>query len=421
MKELFSFFPIRHRGELDPVCEDWGFERYGWFPKVSLNMAENLLAHGDPKARALNGIHESGRRDSLTYGELRDLVGEAPTPPRGVPEGGEISWPPICPTSPRPSSLALRPPPWGRPSLPSPAILAHGPSWNALRVSRPTVLVAALGYEYKGLYHDCREAIARASSDIPSLKKVILVDFLGRRPKIQSIPKACPWESFLDDGGKGVSFLEAPFAHPLYILYSSGTTGPPKAIVHSQGGTLLQHIKELGLHTDMGTSKHLFYFTTCSWMMWHWSLSALFFGGTITLYEGSPNYPSVGEFFSLIEREDIHIFGTSPKFLSALRAQGGPPPGARSSLETILSTGAPLTPDIFDFVYGEIKEDVHLASISGGSDIIGCFVLGNLLEDLRRGEIQGPGLGMDVDSFDGEGHSLRGQRGELVCKRSFPL
>lgn len=419
-RELFSFFPIHHSGDSGCICEDWGFDHYGWFPRVRLNFAKNLLAQGIPEARALRFIHERPNLNrSLTYRELREAVGQFQRPLGQYLGEGEV--------------LALY-----MPNIPETVIATLGASslgaitttiscdfgpqalGQRLGVSKPTVLVAAVGYEYGGVYYDCCKTIEEICGRTPSLKKVILVDFLNARPDTSSIPMASSWEDFLDDNLGDPSFVDLSFNHPLYILYSSGTTGPPKAIVHSQGGTLLQHIKELGLHGDIGASKNLFYFTTCGWMMWHWSVSALFFGGTVTLYEGSPGYPSVRDFFALVEKEGINVFGTSPKFLTALQRTGKLNRNEGESLETILSTGAPLSPEIFDFVYGKIKEDIHLASISGGTDIISCFVLGNPLEGVRRGEIQGPGLGMDVDCFDSQGQSLLGKKGELVCKKSFP-
>lgn len=218
-----------------------------------------------------------------------------------------------------------------------------------------------------------------------------------------------------------LTFTDLPFSHPLYIMYSSGTTGKPKCIVHSQGGTLLQHIKELGLHSDLKREKTMMFFTTCGWMMWNWFVSSLYFGSKIILYEGSPAYPSPKDYFEIINREGIHIFGTSPKFLKALEDVGTVfPENHFPTLETILSTGSPLLPEQYDFVYNKIKSDVLLASISGGTDILGCFMLGNPMMPVYRGEIQCLGLGMDVLAFDDMGKPVTESEGELVCVSSFP-
>ena len=219
---------------------------------------------------------------------------------------------------------------------------------------------------------------------------------------------------------KELKFVRVPFKSPLYIMYSSGTTGKPKCIVHSVGGTLLQHIKELGLHCDFNSNKTIFYFTTCAWMMWNWLVSGLFFGGTVCLFEGSPKFPSVKHFFEIINRHKINIFGTSPKFLQMLKELDYNNDLNLPTLETILSTGAPLSNELFEFVYHKIKSDVMLSSIAGGTDILSCFVLGNPMLPVYSGEISCIGLGMDVVAFDDKGKTVVGEQGELVCRQSFP-
>ncbi len=418
-KELFSFFSIDYEGELDPVRKGHDFKTYGWFPRVRLNFAKNLLSHGRPENTALNFIHESGLKKEISYRELSDLVGKFQRPLRKFIKKGDVlaSYMPNIPET----VISML----GAGSLGA-VFTSASSDYGAVGVLDrfkqvgPKVLVAACGYEYNGKYFDNLEIIKTLEATICCIQKIIVVDFLKKRPSIDHIPKSVFWEDFLDHSRKGPEFVNTEFSHPLYIVYSSGTTGMPKCIVHTQGGVLLQHVKELGLHTGLTEEKQIFYFTTCGWMMWNWLVSSLFFGSKVLLYDGSPSYPGLGRFFSMIDRERITIFGTSPKFLRVLEKTVGNVNSDLSSLETILSTGSPLLPEQFDYVYRNIKEDIHLASISGGTDIIGCFALGNPMESVRRGEIQCPGLGMDVDCFDENGRSVRDVIGELVCKTPFP-
>ena len=290
---------------------------------------------------------------------------------------------------------------------------------DRFKQSKPKVLVAAISYEYNGKVFNQMEKIREIAKKLPDLQNIILVDFLKKEEITEDIPKAISWEKAISIPEK-LAFHPVGFNSPQYIMYSSGTTGKPKCIVHSVGGTLLQHLKEHSLHTGVSREKNLFYFTTCGWMMWNWLVSGLYFGGKITLYEGSPGLPSIDDFFKIIERQKINIFGTSPKFLKALEDSGYNKNLELASLQTILSTGAPLLDEQFDFIYQKIKGDIQVASITGGTDIIGCFMLGNPILPVYRGEIQSIGLGMDVDCFDDEGNSLIDTEGELVCKQSFP-
>ena len=253
--------------------------------------------------------------------------------------------------------------------------------------SKPKVLVTVSSYQYNGKTISLVDRIKQIKKSVPSIEEVIVVDFLGTNEEHE-------FTKWLDikKNNEPIEYRKCKFSDPLYIMYSSGTTGKPKCIVHSIGGTLLQHIKEHGLHGNMSAEKNVFFFTTCGWMMWNWLVSGLFFGGTITLYEGSPSYPSFGEYLDIINRGEINFFGTSPKFLKALEDSNAEIPERFPTLESVMSTGAPLMNEQFHFIHQKIKK-VHIASICGGTDIIGCFMLGNPNLPVVAGEIQCLGLG----------------------------
>lgn len=419
-KELISFYPLQYEGSLEPVNTDGGFDSYGWFPNVKLNFAENLLHKGHNKQVALNFVHESGLKSQLCYAELRKKTAQLQEFLKPHLKPGDV--------------LAAYMPHLPETIISMLAAAATGATFTStssdfgaegvvdrFSQSKPKVLVAATHYSYNGKIFDQIPKLKQILKQLPSVQQVILVDFLNQNPSLQDLPQAVMWPRALENSAETPLYYKQNFSAPLYIMYSSGTTGKPKCIVHSVGGTLLQHIKELGLHTDLTEKKNIFYFTTCGWMMWNWLVSSLYFGSTLTLYEGSPAYPSVLDFFDIINQEKIHIFGTSPKFLKALEDQW--PADFKKdfpTLETILSTGAPLLPEQFDFLYQKVKADMQVSSISGGTDIIGCFMLGNPLLPVDRGEIQCLGLGMDVACYNDQGQELIDQEGELVCKKSFP-
>jgi acetoacetyl-CoA synthetase len=287
----------------------------------------------------------------------------------------------------------------------------------------PKVFFTTDGYVYAGKEITLTDKLPTILAGLPTVKVTIVVPLIGKGTEVAAGLGAKTLDSVLAPyAARPLAFTRLPFAHPLYILFSSGTTGIPKCIVHSAGGTLIQHLKEHRLHSSIGRDDRVFYFTTLGWMMWNWLASALASEATVVLFDGSPFHPSPGVLFEYAEEERITFFGTSAKFVDALKKADYRAAAAHdlASLRTIASTGSPLAAESFDFVYEAIKWDVHLASISGGTDIVSCFVLGVPTEPVWRGEIQGPGLGMAVDVFDDDGRPLREGKGELVCTKPFP-
>ncbi|HWV09643.1 MAG TPA: acetoacetate--CoA ligase, partial [Pseudomonas sp.] len=285
------------------------------------------------------------------------------------------------------------------------------------------VLIAAACYRYAGKNLDLTGKLNEILERLPSLQQLIVVPYARQEAHttdFESVASINLWQDFYQPGGEP-QFTQVPFDHPLYILYSSGTTGVPKCIVHGAGGTLLQHVKELGLHTDLSADDTLFYYTTCGWMMWNWLVSGLALGATLVLFDGSPFHPGAERLIDLIDAERISIFGTSAKFIAALEKAGAKPRETHKleRLKAILSTGSPLAHESFEYVYRDIKADLCLSSISGGTDIVSCFALGNPTLPVWRGELQCKGLGMDVQVWNDDGQAVHGEKGELVCARHF--
>ena len=415
---LISFYKIKFSGNLNPALVDDNFKTYSWYNNVLLNFSENLLLKGDPKNCALSFIHESGLRRQITYQELRLTVGSLSHFLTNIMSCGDVLAA-YMPNIPETVMAMLAANSFGGVFTSTSCDFGIEGVLDRFTQSKPKVLIAAVGYEYNGKYFDLHARLIEIEKRLPSLQKIILVDFLGRGINLDGFTKAVTFSDAIKESAE-LRFTQLPFSHPLYIMYSSGTTGKPKCIVHSQGGTLLGHVKELGLHTDLTRDKTIFFFTTCGWMMWNWLVSSLFFGSKVILYEGSPTLPSPEHYFKIIDRESISIFGTSPKFLKALEDTNAQFNSEFKTLETILSTGSPLLPEQYDYVYSKIKKDVMLASISGGTDIVGCFMLGNPTMPVYLGEIQSLGLALDIAALNDAGTSVIDLEGELVCRQTFP-
>jgi acetoacetyl-CoA synthetase len=391
----------------------------GWFAGATLNYAEHLLRFDGERAAIVFSGEDGGRRE-ISFDALRQAVADVAAALRetGVEKGDRVAgFLPNCPEA----IIAML------------AATSLGAVWSSCSpdfgvngvVDRfgqiePKILFATNGYFYNGKRIDSMPVVAGIVDAIPSVERTVIVPFLADADAPADFRGAIDWSDFAIKGST-LEFLPVEFDHPLFIMYSSGTTGVPKCIVHGHGGTLLQHLKEHVLHTDIATDDKLFYFTTCGWMMWNWLVSGLASGATLILYDGSPFFDDGHVLWKLAERERITVFGTSAKYISALEKAGVRPKDhyELSDLRAVLSTGSPLAPESFDFVYDAIG-NVLLASIAGGTDILSCFVLGNPLLPVRRGEIQCRGLGMAVAVFDDEGNALTGEQGELVCTRPFP-
>jgi acetoacetyl-CoA synthetase len=392
-----------------------------WFPAARLNYAENLLRRRDNHT-ALIGVLENGERSSVSYRELHQRVAGLATALTndGVGLGDRVAGylPNVIDTVVAMLATSSIGAMWSScsPDFGHPGLL------DRFGQIEPKVLFTADGYYYNGKRHDSLARIAAALPELPSVIRVVVIPVVGDSPAIGSIESAVILRDYIDPAATECRFERLPFDHPLFIMYSSGTTGRPKCIVHSAGGALLEHQKEHLLHTDIGPDDIFFYYTTCGWMMWNWLVSGLACGSTVVLYDGAPGYRDPDSLMRLIEQERLTVFGTSAKYIS-MREKENARPGKRydlGSLQTLLSTGSPLAPESFHYVYKHIKQDVLLSSIAGGTDILGAFASGNPCLPVYAGELQCLGLGMAVDVADDQGQSIRQQKGELICRRSFP-
>ncbi len=391
-----------------------------WFSGSELSFPEHVLRYSGERA-AIIFRGENGARSELSFDELRQAVADVAQGLRsaGVVKGDRVAgYLPNCPEA----IIAML------------AATSIGAIWSSCSPDfgingvvdrfgqiKPKVLFCADGYFYNGKRHDSLESVKGVLDVIESIEHTVVVPFSSDDFDIADLRGAVHWQDFAVNDAK-LEFMQVEFDHPLYIMYSSGTTGIPKCIVHGVGGTLLQHLKEHAIHIDIGPDDRLFYFTTCGWMMWNWLVSGLASGATLILYDGSPFFDDGNILWQIADDESMTVFGTGAKYISALEKAGVRPKDkfALSDLRAVLSTGSPLAPESFDFVYDAIKDDVQLSSISGGTDIISCFATGNPILPVRRGELQCRALAMAVEIFDEDGNSVINENGELVCTKPFP-
>jgi len=421
---IVDFFDIRFHDQPDAVLQEGPqMPSAQWFPGATLNFADHLLRRRDD-AVAVIAIAENGQREQLTWAELAEHVAgfQNSLKAAGVGVGDRVAacmpntWQTLVAMLGTTSLGAI----W---SCSSPDFGTQGVIDRFGQIE-PKVLVTCAGYRYAGKEIDQTAKINEILERLPSLQELIVVPYARSQAHARDFhapANVTLWDDFYEAGGEP-DFVPVPFAHPLYILYSSGTTGVPKCIIHSTGGVLLQHVKEHGLHADLGAGDRLFYYTTCGWMMWNWLVSALAVGSAVVLYDGSPFHPEPERLIDLIDDERISAFGTSPKFLATLENSGIKPRQTHdlNSLKTLLCTGSALSPQSYDFVYRDLKPDLCLASMSGGTDIVSCFVIGNPLLPVRRGEMQGKSLGMAIEVWNDDGQPVIAEKGELVCTRHFP-
>ena len=421
-KGMFDFAGIHATKAATAVETGSGMLSTKWFPGLEFNFAAHLLRFNDDRV-AIEAEDELGRTRSITYRELSDQVARCAAALRdtGVKRGDRVGG--FLPNIPEAVVAML-------------AAASLGAVWSSCSPDfgidgvfdrfgqiAPKVLFAADAYSYNGKTIDSMDRVRGIVTKIPSIEHVVIVPFIYPSPDLSGLRRANLWVEFLaTEGGQSPPYVAVPFDHPLYIMYSSGTTGIPKCIVHGQGGTLLQHMKELMLHCDLRRDDTIFYFTTCGWMMWNWLVSSLGVGATVVLYEGSPTYPDADHLWRMADRLGITVFGTSAKYIAACEKLGLRPGSQHnlSKLRAVLSTGSPLTIENFRWVYDNVKRDLQLSSICGGTDIISCFMLGNPMLPVYAGEIQSLGLGMDVQAFNDDGKPVIGQKGELVCSSPFP-
>ncbi len=419
---FFNFSDILYSKNFNMVVDDKSkMPGAKWFQGTKLNFSENLLKYRDDRT-AIIFRGENRKERHISFRELYNKTHEIAEGLRkiGVTKGDRIGA--FMPNIPETIIAML-------------ATASIGAIWSSSspdfgikgvldRFSQiePKVIFSIDGYLYSGKRFDSQEKLLGILSQLPSVEKVIMINFTGHLDMSKMPDYSITWDDLAQPVTGEMTFEQLPFDHPLYIMYSSGTTGLPKSIVHSAGGTLIQHLKELVLHCDVKKDDRVFYFTTCGWMMWNWFISSLATGATIVCFDGNPFYPRPDALINMADDLNLTLFGTSAKYLASLESAGVKPNEISDFpyLRAITSTGSPLSDESFEYVYRDWKTDVQLSSIAGGTDIISCFVLGNPMLPVYKGEIQCSGLGMNIDSFDENGNSIREDKGELVCKSPFP-
>ena len=420
---LWEFVQIKASAPYTEVVDDpTRMPGAKWFVGASLNFAENLLRYRDDRT-ALIFKGESLPSTRTSYAQLYEEVARvaASLKAAGIKPGERVVG--FIPNMPQAIVAML-------------AATSLGAVWSSCSPDfgikgvldrfgqiKPKILFTANGYWFKGKAMDCLERISGILKELPSIEKVVVIPYTEAEPDIRNIPNAVHYRDFRASGPvPEITFAQLPFDHPLYIMYSSGTTGLPKCMVQSAGGILLHHLKEHVLHVDLKRNDVLFYFTTCGWMMWNWLVSGLASGATLVLFDGNPFHPQPGALWEMAQDEKITVFGTSAGYISALQNTGVIPRKTYdlSPLRAVLSTGSPLAVEGFEFIYDAVKSNMQLASISGGSDLNGCFALGNPMGPVYSGELQCRGLAMKVEAFDSDGKPVIGQQGELVCTAPFP-
>jgi len=420
--EMWRFAGIKASKEYQQVVDDpTKMPGAQWFTQSRLNFAENLLRYRDEKTALIFRGEDSVRR-ILTYKELYAATAKLAAALRqaGIVAGDRVVG--FMPNMPE-SIIAML------------AATSIGAIWSSCSPdfgikgvldrfgqTRPRILFTADGYFFKGKALDSLAKISEIIKQIPSIEKIIIIPYTMEAPDLSNLPGAIHFNDFIGNDSDKIEFAQLPFEHPLYIMYSSGTTGLPKCMVQSAGGVLLHQLKELLLHTDLKRDDTIFYFTTCGWMMWNWLTTSLAVGATLVLYDGNPFYPGPDALWRMAQDEKITVFGTSAGYIAALKNTGVKPAQQfnLAPLKALLSTGSPLSKEDFHFIYEEVKEDMQLASISGGSDLNGCFALGNPMGPVYEGELQCRGLGMKVFAYDENGTPVIGKQGELVCTAPFP-
>jgi acetoacetyl-CoA synthetase len=420
---MWEFAEIKASRGYDQVADDVRkMPGAKWFSGARLNFAENLLRYRDDRpAFIFRG--EARKRAQLTYAELHKEVARLARSLRdlGLKPGDRVAA--YMPNMMETAVAMLAATSLGAVWSSCATDMGAQAALDRLGQIEPKVLFTVDGYYYKGKSFGSLGNAAEIAGGIPSLEKVVVADYIGGSGDLSSVPRGVRWGDFVSlDPDPPLEFAELPFDHPVYIMFSSGTTGKPKCMVQGAGGILLNHLKELLLHTDLKREDRILYITTCSWMMWNWLISSLGAGATVVLYDGNPSYPDDAGIWRILAEERVTIFGTSASYLNYLKSQGFRPREIcdLASLREISQTGSPLSAEGFEYVYREIKEDLHFNSISGGTDINGCFAAGNIISPVYAGELQGPALAMNVKAYDENGVHVLDRQAELVCEAAAP-